>query len=377
VGTRLILYQYACFYQYLNKEILYQQEISGYNRLVFPELSRRCNLAALYITSPYASAGKTVVCAGLGRYLKNDGKKVGFFKPIIAEIKSPQAVDSDTQFMKQVLALKEPIGSLCPVIGGKGKLATKIKQAYAKVAKGKDIVIVEGVWRQRPGGKPAEASREVAEALDAKVIIIEPYSEKLSAAMLNYQDFGEYLLGLVVNKTPGSRAKHISKQLSGVDILGVLPENRALLSLTVGELAEHIGGEILNNADRASEPVESFMLGALTLDSGLDYFGRKDNKVAVVRGDRPDMQLAALETSTRCLVLSGGVSPSHTVLRKAEGKGVPIILVKGDTASTVNSIELALGKGKFNQEKKLSRLDEIMERYFNFKALYKGLVLAH
>jgi BioD-like phosphotransacetylase family protein len=333
-------------------------------------------LAALYITSPYAGAGKTVVCAGLGRHLKNDGKKVGFFKPIIAEIKSPQAIDSDTQFMKQVLALKEPIGSLCPVIGGKGKLASKIKQAYAKVAKGKDIVIVEGVWRQRPGGKPAEASREVVAALDAKVIIIEPYSEKLSAAMLNYQDFGEYLLGLVVNKAPASRAKHISKQLSGIDILGVLPEDRALLSLTVGELAEHIGGEILNNADRASEPVESFMLGALTLDSGLDYFGRKDNKTAVVRGDRPDMQLAALETSTRCLVLSGGVSPSHTVLRKAEGKGVPLILVKGDTNSTVNSIELALGKGKFNQEKKLSRLDEIMERHFNFKALYKGLGLA-
>jgi BioD-like phosphotransacetylase family protein len=331
-------------------------------------------LVALYITSPYAGAGKTALCAGLGRHLLGDGKKVGFFKPLVAEIKSPQAADSDAQFIKQVLALKEPVGSLCPIIGGKGKLASKIKQAYAKVAKGKDIVIVEGVWRQRPGGKPAEASREVVAALDARVIIIEPYSEKLAAAMPDYQDFGEHLLGLVVNKTPKSQLSSKFGQ-GGVDILGVLPEDRTLLSLTVAELAEHIGGEILNNADRASEPVEGFMLGAMTLDSGLDYFGRKDGKAVVVRGERPDMQLAALETSTRCLVLSGGTSPSHTVLRKAEGKGVPIILVKGDTASTVNSIELALGKGKFNQEKKLPRLDEIMEGHFNFKALYKGLGL--
>jgi len=331
-------------------------------------------LVALYVTSPYAGAGKTAVCAGLGRHLLGNGKKVGFFKPIVAEIKSPEAVDSDAQFIKQVLALKEPVESLCPVIGGKGELASKIKQAYAKVSRGKEVVIVEGVWRQRPGGKPIEASYQVVAALDARVIIVEPYSEKLPAAMLNYRDFGEYLLGVVVNKTPRSR---LSAQFErgGVDILGVLPEDRILVSLTVGELAEHLGGEILNSADRASEPVEDFMLGAMSIDSGLDYFGRKDNKAVVVRGERPDMQLAALETSTRCLVLSGGVSPSHTLLRKAEDKGVPIILTKGDTVSTVNSIELALGKSKFNQEKKLPRLGEIMEQQFNFQALYKGLNL--
>jgi BioD-like phosphotransacetylase family protein len=332
-------------------------------------------LVALYVTSPYAGAGKTAVCAGLGRHLKGDSKKVGFFKPLVAEIKSPEAIDSDAQFMKQVLALREPVNSLCPVIGGKGNVASKIKQAYAKVSRGKDVVIVEGVWRQRPGGKPAEASYEVVKALDARVIIVEPYSEKLSEAALDYKDFGEYMLGVVVNKVPGSQVKHLPKQLAGVDIFGVLPEDRVLLGLTVGELAEHIGGEILNGAEKSSEMVEDFMLGAMTLDSGLDYFGRKDNKAVVVRGERPDMQLAALETSTRCLVVSGGVAPIHTVLRSANDKGIPIILTKGDTISTVNSIELALGKGKFNQEKKLPRLTEIMERHFNFKALYKGLNL--
>ena len=282
----------------------------------------------------------------------SDGKKVGFFKPLVAEIKSPEAIDSDAQFMKQVLALEEPVASLCPVIGGQGDVAKKIKEAYAKVSRGKDVVIVEGVWRQRPGGKPIEASYPVVETLDARVIIVEPYSEKPSAAMLNYRDFGKYLLGVVVNKAPRSR---LSAQFDrgGVDILGVLPEDRVLLSLTVGELAEHIRGEILNSAERSSALVEDFMLGAMSVDSGLDYFGRKDSKAVVVRGERPDMQLAALETPTRCLVLSGGVAPSHAVLRKAEDKGVPIILVKGDIVSTVNGIELALGKTRFNQEKKL------------------------
>jgi BioD-like phosphotransacetylase family protein len=331
-------------------------------------------LVALYITSPYAGAGKTAVCAGLGRHFAGKGKKVGFFKPLVAEIKSPEAIDTDAQFMKQVLALKEPVQNLCPVIGGEGDVAKKLKEAYARVSKGKDVVIVEGVWRQRPMGKPVEAAYQVVEALDARVIIVEPYSEKLATAMPTYRDFGKYLLGVVVNKVPKSR---LSTQFDGgeVNILAVLPEDRALLSLTVGELAEGIGGQILNSTERASALVENFLLGAMSVDSGLNYFGRKDNKAVVVRGERPDMQLAALETQTSCLVLSGGTAPSHGVLQKAANKGVPIILVKGDTASTVDSIELALGKGKFNQIEKLPQLEEIFKRQFNFKALDKGLNL--
>ena len=329
-------------------------------------------MVALYVTSSHAGAGKTAVCAGLGRHLLADGKKVSFFKPLVSDIKSPEAVDSDTQFMKQILALKEPVDSLCPVIKP-GELTSRIKEAYAKVSRGKDVVIVEGIWRQRPGGKPIEASYEVVQALDARVIIVEPYSEKLSVE--NYKDFGKYLLGVVVNKVPRSR---LSAQLgaAGVDILGVLPEDRILFALTIGELAEQIKGEILNGADKSAEVVANFMLGAMTVDSGLDYFGRKDNKAVVVRGERPDMQLAALETATKCLVLSGGVSPSYAVMRSAEDKGIPIILTKGDTISAVNSIELALGRTKFNQVEKLSRLSEIMAPRFNFQAVYKALSLA-
>jgi hypothetical protein len=64
------------------------------------------------------------------------------------------------------------------------------------------------------------------------------------------------------------------------------------------------------------------------------------------------------------------------VRRSAEDKGVPIILTKGDVASVVSSFELALGKPRFNQEKKLPRLIEIMEQQFDFPTVYKGVGLA-
>jgi len=156
----------------------------------------------------------------------------------------------------------------------------------------------------------------------------------------------------------------------------VLPEDRALFTLTIGELAERIQGEILNSAEKSAELAENFMLGAMCVDPCPEYFGRKANKVVVVSGERPDMQLAALETSTRCLVLSGNTAPIPAVLSRAEDKKIPIILAKGDTAALVMSIEDALGKTRFHQEKKLPKLTEIMEQHFNFQAVYKGLGLA-
>lgn len=337
-------------------------------------------MATLYITSPQAGAGKTMLCAGLGRHLKGKGKKVGFFKPLVADIKSrdEKAADSDTAFIKRILSLKEPVDDLCPVIGGEGDTAAKVKQAYAKVAKDKDIVIVEGVWRQRPGGQPVESSYEVAEALGAKVIVVEAYSPDLFKTRFSdkYKGFGEHLLGVVINKVPVSRMEAVRGWLGGVAVLGVIPEDRALLSLTVAELAELIEGRIVNDTGKSAELVENYMLGALGVDSGLDYFGRKDNKAVVVKGERPDMQLAALETSTKCLVVSGDGSPIHAVLHSAEGKAIPVIVTDEDTASVMDSVERALGMAKFNQEKKLPRLAEIMKQRFDFKALYKGLGLA-
>lgn len=117
-------------------------------------------------------------------------------------------------------------------------------------------------------------------------------------------------------------------------------QTRSLFS--VGELAQHLGGEILNCPERSDELVENLMVGALSVDSGLDYFRRKTNKAVITRGDRPDIQMAALETSTKCLILTGAISPMPIVLHQATEKGVPIIVVKEDTISTLSQLEEAL-----------------------------------
>lgn len=324
-------------------------------------------MAALFVVSTEEAAGKTTICAGLGKYLLGNGKKAGFIKPLIA---GENGIDRDAAFMKQVLNLPEAVESLCPLGNVK-----KIKEAYNKVSQGRDVVIVEGRLGQNADDNLSLVAYEIAKALSARVIVVEAYS-RASEFVEGYKGFGENLLGVVLNKVPESQLKRVQAEASkqfgaaGINVLGVLPEDRVLFALTVGELADIIQGKILNSTEKTAELVENFMLGAMVVDSGSDYFGRKNNKAAVVRGDRPDMQLAALETSTRCLVLSGSNQPPiYNVLQKAEDRGIPIISTVKATTDIVTSIENALSQGRFNQEKKMPKLAEIMKQHLNLKAV--------
>ncbi|MFC2048363.1 AAA family ATPase, partial [Chloroflexota bacterium] len=162
-------------------------------------------MVALYVTSLERGSGKTTVCAGLGKRLLDDGKKIGFLKPIITESKSPQAesADNDAIFIKRIFALEKPPGLLCPVFSDEGNISRKFKEAYANVSQGKDVVIVEGISDQSQG------SPDIAGLLDAKVIIVGNYATELLKSIDSYKDFGANLLGVVLNKVPRSRIEHV------------------------------------------------------------------------------------------------------------------------------------------------------------------------
>jgi BioD-like phosphotransacetylase family protein len=332
-------------------------------------------LAALYITSPAKGSGKTSVCAGLGKHLQDEGKNPGYLKPVTAGSGVPAGEDSDAAFMKKLLSLAEPVEALCPSLSGKGGPAGSIGETFIKVTHGRDVVIIEGSGNQA-------ADRDIAKALNAGVIVVETDAASLSGNTNMYKDYGNLLLGVILNKVPKNRIEQARDEASarlnknGINLLGVIPEDRMLLAATIGELTGRINGEILRGGEQADELVENVMLGALTVDHGPDYFGRKENKMVVLRSDRPDMQMAAMETSTRCMVVTGDTPLKAVVLERAEEKNMPIIRAKDNAAIVVENIENALGGNKLSQENKADRLAETIVRYLNIEAVYKGLDIA-
>jgi BioD-like phosphotransacetylase family protein len=305
-------------------------------------------LGVLFIVSAEAAAGKTAISAGLAINFLNEGKKVGYLKPQAME---KDGLDSDIAFMKQTLGTGDAVNAC-------------------------DIVLVEASLGPDPGDTASRVTYETAREMKAKVIAVEAYSGQPSRFTDVYKGFGEDLLGVVINKVPESQLKNERDAAgalfagAGIKMLGVIPENRLLMAITVGELAESISGKLLNQTEKTAELVENYLLGAMIVDSGLDYFGRKSRKAAIIRQDRPDMQLAALETSTTCLVLSGGENPPlYNVMYKAESRGIPIISTGTAITDIVTLIEDTMPKTRLNQANKLTRLAEVIKQNLDIKAL--------
>jgi hypothetical protein len=147
-----------------------------------------------------------------------------------------------------------------------------------------------------------------------------------------------------------------------------------LLGVTVGDIAGAVDGEIINFKDKAGELVENVMLGAMSPDSARDYYNRLRNKAVVTRYERADMQLAALETSTRCLVVSGR-RPSTSVMVKSEDKKVPVIVTNKGVNEIISGIERSLAAAGFRQSQKLQVMTAMLDSRFDYKALNTALGL--
>jgi uncharacterized protein len=350
-------------------------------------------MITLYFASMDEAAGKSALCSALGISLKAEGERVGFFKPLTALTNEANAgtADRDTEFIKQLLALEEPLDLLCPVsLSTKEFSATanekdpawlaKVKEAYLKVSWGKDIVLIEGISGFEAGSAQALAGSLIVKALGAKAILIVRYQSDLKASQIvsAAQALAGHLLGVVINAVPPRRMESVKSTLvpsleqSGVEVLGTLPEDRALLTISVGELVEHLEGSILNSPQSSENLVESIMVGAMSPDPAVSYLSLKSNKAVITRGDRPDIQLAALTTSTSCLILTGDIKPLPNVLGRAKEINVPIVIVKEGTARTMDAIEGVLDKEKFSHVKKVERLEQLLGQYFNFKPIYQA-----
>jgi BioD-like phosphotransacetylase family protein len=159
----------------------------------------------------------------------------------------------------------------------------------------------------------------------------------------------------------------------GVKVFGVFAKDRALDAISVRQLNYILNGQVLCCEDKLDEFVENFSVGAMDVDSALNYFRRTPNKAVITGAHRSDIQLAAMETSTRCIILTGGITTNAVVIGKAQTKGVPIISVADDTFTTIDKIEGSMGKTSIREKRKVERVKELMDIEFDMKRFLKTL----
>ena len=326
-------------------------------------------MVTVYVATREKGSGNTSVCASIGKLVLDAGKKPGYLKPVISA-----GNNGDTIFVKDILSLDEPVEVLSPVING-GNIAAGIKEAVTKASKGKDVVVIDGSPEQY------RSSPEIAKELKAKLLIVESYTEDISKATADFKEFGPSLIGVIINKVPERRLEKATgedaEQLAeaGIKFLGAIQEDRALSALTVGELAACIDGSFIHGEEKSGDLIENLMLGAMTVDSGPEYFSRKENKATIIRSERPDMQLAAISTSTKCLVVTGETPLKSAVLIKAEEKAIPVITTSVSSAEIMEHVEAVLANPGPNQVSKLARFEKLMKQSVDCNILSKELGL--
>ena len=333
-------------------------------------------MSVLYVVSDQRGAGKTAFCAALAAELDRQGKRTAVLKPL----KTGDRPDRDVEVFQDLLG-KAHVGESLPAVDSPltVDVLDQIKALSDETMEGHDVLLVEG-----PSNISEQDSRQIIETLAARVVLVVKFRPDLEASRLATwrEAFGEQLLGVVVNGlTRYQNADAINELLpsirsQGLIPLGLIPEDRRLLGVTVGQLASHLEGRFVLGDDSIDGLVEHFLVGGLGLDSGALYFGLRENKAVIVRGDRPDIQMAALQTPVTCMVLTQGVEPIEYVSYEAELEEVPVIVVESDTLTTMASLNTLQDAVRFDHPAKLERMSKLMREHVDLPAIHAGLGFA-
>jgi BioD-like phosphotransacetylase family protein len=353
-------------------------------------------MKSLYVTSVERYSGKTAVCLGLGKRFQADGYKVGYLKPLSLQpwMASGHIADEDAAFVKQILDLPAEPWELSPVVltsemlherlmsSEQPDLLELVKAAGKQAATEQDILILEGGGSLREGYSVGLPTPAVAEAMDSQVLVVVKYRDDvrvLDDALAAQARLSKSLLGMLINRVPLEAARFVDQSIipyleqHGIAIMGSMPEVRTLAALSVEELVDILDAEVLAKGSRPEALVENLTVGAMTAEAALSRFRKQINKAVITGGDRTDIQLAALETSTTCLILTGNLRPSPLIVNQAKNFGVAVLLVPSNTMETVELIEGVYGKTRLGLPAKLARFEALMEEHVNFMRLYEAL----
>jgi BioD-like phosphotransacetylase family protein len=338
-------------------------------------------MRSLYIASTEGSGGKTTLSVGLCLALRARGLDVGYFKPIgiLPQGSVGELVDDDARFVAEVLGLDEPLSDICPVVldenalhdvltGSDADTLGRVASAFERVRGQRDLVICEGLGEVWQGRFLRASGADVVARLDLGAVLVARFAGARLLDDICYVKDGlkERLLGAVFNMVPESRIALVSgvyaRFLAEQEIAtyGVLPASKRLAAVTVAEIVEALGATYLCGEEHGDAMAETYLIGAMSPEHAMRYFQNAANKVVVVGGDRAEIILAALETPTAAIVLTGSYVPSPAVLARAEELGVPIVSVASDTVSATDGIQRLFGRLGVHDKRKIELIaDEI------------------
>lgn len=305
-------------------------------------------MSSIIVASNKKKAGKTSVASALSGHLNLNNSK--------SAILNTQSGDNKSNFSEE-LGLE--------IINSSPLESNKISKFSEEIIKNsKDNVLIT-----ESSANDSKLNVEIAKKSNSKILYVASINEDLDSIIKYY---GESLGGIVLNKIPRYRYEEVVNKYSSLPFLGYIPDNRYFVSNTVDQIAEHLDGEYVFDGDGKDNLILNVLIGGIVLDWSVHYYSSKENVIALIRGDRPDLQLGAMQSggNVKSIVLTKGIKPIEYVVYEAKKQEIPLISVKSDTHETAQMISKLVGKSKFDHELKLKKMIELLSSNFdmdNFK----------
>jgi BioD-like phosphotransacetylase family protein len=350
----------------------------------------------LLVTSTADSTGKTAITLALGLLARSRDASVGYMKPKGTRLQSAvgKTLDEDPMLAREVLELDTEMHEMEPVVYSptfveqaiRGRedpeaLRERIQESFDAIAADHDLVVVEGSDPYTTGGIVDLTDADIADLLDARVLLVEPYDDPrdVDDVLAAADAFGDRLAGVVFNAVADADFDQVSTDVTpylegrGIRVFGAIPRVEDLAGVTVAELAESLGAEVLTSDAPMDAFVERFSVGAMGGDEALRQFRRTRDAAMITGGDRAEVQTAALQApGIEAIILSGGFRPSGAVLGRAEEAGVPVMLVQTDTGTTIDRAEDVVRGGRTRDERTVQTMRDLVVENTDLDALLDG-----
>ena len=286
-------------------------------------------MPAVLIAAPESLSGKTTIAAALGRRLADSGKRVALWR-----LAGDANAAADARLLAGLAFNADPRSEPLEV---------------AALRADADVSLVEA-----PAGDP----RGALKSLSARAVVVVAYADPLPAGLPSFcEALGQSCAGVAVTRVPLRRleATRAAARAIGVRLLGLIPEDRTLAAPTLGALAEALeaGGSSLNSAETV---IDRPIISSISADPAQGYFARYGPNAVIVRGDKPDQQLGALNAGAPCLIVTGGLPVLSYVEERAAEEGIPVLRTRYDTVAAVERLEALYGVTPFSGRAKVERI---------------------
>ena len=218
-------------------------------------------MSVLQVISNRPGAGKTCLAGALLHRRAAAGQPVAYYKP-----RAPES-DPDVAFMAGRYAV--------PSVDPTADVAETVVKAGVQF----DLTLVE--WPL-----PAAVESSPTPLAGYPILLLWDYTGGLDVAAeaariaATARRLGDDLTGIILNNVRRHRRREVGRGIvavlreQGMPVSGAIPEDREMLALTVGQIADYLGGRWLQEPENAETWVDRFLIGGNIMDSGPNYFGR-------------------------------------------------------------------------------------------------------